>query len=218
MSLFHRRWRPVLELLELRLAMSGAHGLQLPSETSTSKVHSDSVHTAKLSPTTTLQALTGFTRAYPSKKGQKNFNPAYDVNHNNQVGQTDGHILLDNLPPLSKKIPLVLNVALAPIDRVAGPVPQNSGGVTYSKDPLVIGHTTPGALIYTGTGTLDFKLRGKAVVADAQGNFSFKVELTNGINSLALQAVDAYGQHTLRAFPILWLGFAKYESEHPTND
>jgi hypothetical protein len=55
-------------------------------------------------------------------------------------------------------------------------------------------------------------------VADAQGNFSIKVKMSDGINELDLQAVDPYGQQTLRAFPILWLGFAKYESAHPKND
>ena len=51
-----------------------------------------------------------------------------------------------------------------------------------------------------------------------QGNFSLKVKLSDGINQFDFQAVDPYGQQTLRAFPILWLGFAKYESDHPKND
>ena len=78
-------------------------------------------------------------------------------------------------------------------------MPKNSGGVTHSKDPTVLGHTTPGASVFTGTGTLDLKLRGPAVVADANGNFSLKVDLTDGINQLDFQAVDPYGRQTLRA-------------------
>ena len=41
-------------------------------------------------------------------------------------------------------------------------------------------------------------------MADAQGNFSIKVKMSDGINQFDLQAVDPYGQQTLRAFPILW--------------
>ena len=169
-------------------------------------------------PGSTLTVLNEFTKFYPSVAGEPNFNPAFDVNHNGQIGQSDGRILLHALPPLSPKIPLTLNVALAPPDQVHGHVPTNLGGVTYSQEPTVVGHTTPGALIFTGTGTLDLKLRGPAVVANAQGNFSIKVKMSDGINELDLQAVDPYGQQTLRGFPILWLGFAKYENEHPTND
>ena len=119
---------------------------------------------------------------------------------------------------MSPKIPIALDVTLAPEDKVRSHVPTNSGGVTYSKTPTVVGHTTPGALIFTGTGTLDLKLRGPAVVADAQGNFSVKVKMSDGINQFDLEAVDPFGQQKLRAFPILWIGFAKFESNHPIND
>ena len=90
--------------------------------------------------------------------------------------------------------------------------------MTHSKTPTVLGHTSPGALIFTGTGTVDLKLRGPAYVADANGNFAFKDNLTDGINQLDIQVVDRYGQQNLRAFPILWLDFARYENAHPKND
>jgi hypothetical protein len=166
----------------------------------------------------TLATLTAFTKAYLSHVGQPNYNPAFDLNHNGQIGQTDARLLLRSLPPLSPKIPLKLFVALAPQDRVNPPHPTNSGGVTFSMNPTVIGHTTPGALIFTGTGTLDLKLRGPAYVADAQGNFSIPVKMSNGINQFDLLAVDPYGQQTLFAFPIRWLGFSQYEATHPIND
>jgi hypothetical protein len=217
MSTAQTRRRPTLEVLEPRLALSATHGphqIVMPSQHESRR----STAAATIPPGGTLTVLNEFTLYYPSVVGQPNYNPEFDLTHNGQVGQTDGRILLHSLPPLSPKIPLVLNLALAPRDQVHGHVPTNSGGVTYSKDPTVLGHTTPGALIFTGSGTVPMKLRGPAVVADAKGDFSFKVKLSSGINEYDFQAVDAYGQQTLRAYPILWMGFAKYESAHPTND
>ena len=189
------KYRPVLEGLEYRLTQSAA--------------------TSAGAAVNTLAILQAFVKAYGSHVGQPNYNPAFDLNHNDQIGQVDGRRLLHTLPPLSPRIPISLNVTLAPQDKARGHVPTNLGGVTYSKEPAVLGHTTPGALVFTGSGTLDLKLRGPAVVADARGNFSIKVDLTNGINQLNLQAVDPYGQQTLLAFPIYWLGFARYANAHP---
>jgi hypothetical protein len=212
------RWRRrlTLEVLEERLPLSATHGVHI----ATSAHHESKGSTTEttIPPGSTLTVLTEFTKYYPSVAGEPNYNPAFDVNHNGQIGQTDGRILLHSLPPLSPKVPLTLNLILAPQDQVHGHVPTNLGGDTYSKAPTILGHTTPGALIFTGSGTVDMKLRGPAVVADAQGNFSLKVKLTSGLNTFDFQAVDPYGQQTLRSFPILWMGFAKYESEHPTND
>ncbi len=166
----------------------------------------------------TLAELTAFTKAYQSHPGEANYNPALDLNHNNQIAQVDGVLLLHALPPLSPNIPLGLDVAVAPQVAARGSHGTVSGGATFNKTPTILGRTTPGALIFTGTGTVDLKLRGPAYVANAQGDFSVKLNLTAGINQFDLKVVDAYGHQTLRAFPILWLGFGKYEAEHPTND
>jgi hypothetical protein len=163
----------------------------------------------------TLVVLTELSDAYLSHAGDANYNPAFDLNHNGQIGQTDAKLVLRSLPPLSPKVPIKLYVSLAPQDQVGRHHPTNSGGVTFSQVPTVIGHTTPGALVFTGTGTLDLKIRGPVIVADNQGNFAVKVKQADGINQFNLLAVDAYGQQTLFAFPIRWLGFAKYEAAHP---
>jgi hypothetical protein len=216
MSATRARRRLTVEVLEQRLALSAGHGVDIEAPAQHELKRSSSEITVP--PGSTLTVLTEFTKYYPSVKGEKNYNPAFDLNHNGQIGQTDGKLLLHLLPPLSPKIPLTLNVALAPSDQVHGHVPTNSGGDTYSMDPTVAGHTTPRALVFTGNGTLDMKLRGPAVVANANGDFSVTVKLSSGINEFDFEAVDPYGQQTLRAFPILWMGFAKYESEHPMND
>ena len=193
MSESHKRCRPDLESLEPRLTLSGTAG----------------------GGRDTIAVLEAFTRAYPSRFGDSKYNPAFDLNHNGRVGQDDGRLLLRSLAPVSQRVPLTLSVTLAPQDKARGPVPKNSGGVTHSKEPTVLGRTTPGALIFTGTGPVDLKLQGPAFVADARGDFSFKDDLKDGINQLDLQAVDPYGRQTLRAFPIYWLDFARYENAHP---
>ncbi|MDR3633885.1 MAG: hypothetical protein P4L84_08775 [Isosphaeraceae bacterium] len=213
MSTTRLRCRLVLEVLEERLALSAAHAA---SPTAPAQVESQRSAAAPNIPAgDTLTVLNEFVQAYLSRVGQPNYNPALDLNHNGQIGQDDGRLLLHALPPLSRKVPLNLVVRIAPQDKARGSVPTNLGGVTYHMDPTVEGHTTPGALIFTGSGVTDLKLDGPAVVADAQGNFSLKVKLSNGINQFDLEVVDAYGQQTLRAFPILWLGFSSYEAAHP---
>lgn len=168
-------------------------------------------------PVDTIAALTAFTKAYPSRVGNANYNPAFDLNHNGQVGQEDGRILLHLLPPVSRPIPLRLGVSLAPADIARGRTPHNSGGVTPNRNPTIVGHTTPGSLIFTGSGTVDLRLHGPAVVADRNGNFSFPFKNSDGINQLDLLAVDPFGHQVLRAYPVYWTGFAAYEAAHPRN-
>lgn len=189
-----RRCRPVLEGLEPRLALST---------------------TAAVATQGTVAVLQAFTRAYLSRAGEPRYDPAFDLNHNGQIGQVDGRLLLHALPPVGPNIPLNLTVTLAPEDQAGGSLPKNSGGITHHKNPTVVGHTTPGSLIFIGTGTVDLKLRGPAYVADANGNYAFKMNLTDGINQLDLLAVDPFGHQRLRAFPIYWLDFARYENAHP---
>ncbi|MDG3004762.1 hypothetical protein [Paludisphaera mucosa] len=163
----------------------------------------------------TLEVLQGFVAAYLSSAGGPRYDPAYDLNHNDQIGQDDGRILLRILPPISPRIPLNLQVKLAPEDQARGSLPSNSGGTTHSRTPTVVGRTTPGALVFSGVGATDLKLRGPAVVADEHGYFRYSTTLTDGINQLDFQVVDPFGRQVLRAFPIYWLDFAQYEAAHP---
>jgi hypothetical protein len=163
----------------------------------------------------TLAALQAFTAHYPSRLGNANYDPAFDLNHNGQIGQDDGKLLLHSLPPVSPPIPLSVQVNLAPADQAHGSLPHNSGGITHHRQVTVLGHTSPGALVFTGTGTIDLKLHGPAYVADAQGNFKVPLTMKDGINQFDVQAVDAYGRQSLRAYPIYWLDFAAYENAHP---
>jgi hypothetical protein len=187
------RRRPLFESLEERRALS----------------------VSAVTATETIATLDAFAKAYGSHIGQPHYNPAFDLNHNGQIGQEDGRLLLRALPPLGPNVPVNMRLMIAAADKAKGHVPTNLGGVTHSMDPTVLGHTVPGALVFTGMGTVDLKLKGPVVVADANGNFSIKVKQTDGINQLDFLAVDHYGQQDLRAFPILWLGFSQFEAAHP---
>jgi hypothetical protein len=201
-----RTWyRLKLEDLEERLTLSTAH----PLHVSTSAQVQSMAAATTVPSGGTIAVLDEFAKAYLTRVGQPNYNPVFDLNHDGQIGQGDARLLLHSLPPVSRDIPLTITVTLAPQDKARGHVPQNSGGVTHNQNPTILGHTTPGAIIFTGTGTLDLKLRGPVLVADAHGNFSYTDHLTDGINQLDFQAVDPYGHQTLRAFPIYWLDFGK---------
>lgn len=205
-----RRFRPEVAELEVKLALSQVVPVSAPA--------ASSVVQNTVSQQNTYATLAEFTLHYPSLFGQPNYDPAFDLNHNGRVGQTDGKVLLRSLPPLSKKVPISINLWVAPQDRVNGHHPTNSGGVSHSRITTILGHTTPGALVFTGTGTEDFKLKGPAVVANAQGNFTYKFYLYGGINQLDFQAVDPYGQQITRSFPIYWTTYRAFAMKHPVND
>jgi hypothetical protein len=198
------RRRPVIECLEDRMALSTASP-QVPGLPG--DVNGDGQ--------VTLADEQALVNAYLSRVGDSNYNPAADLNHNGQVGQVDARLLLRELAPLIPRGPLNWTVSLAPWDQAKGPTPKNSGGTTHHKSVTVVGHTTQGAFIFTGSGTIDWKLHTGAVAADARGNYSIPVTLTDGINQFDLLAVDPYGHQKPRSFPIHWLGFAAYENAHP---
>jgi hypothetical protein len=211
MSRSARICRPVVDGLEPRLAMS--HSTMAASPGFPVIPGPPGAGTEQGA----LAVLESFSHAYLSHIGQTNYAPAFDLNHNGQIGQDDAKLLLRSLPPVSPKIPITITLAVAPQDRAKGHTPQNSGGATYAREPTIVGHTTPGALIFTGAGTLDWKLRDPVLVADSNGDFSLRFVQSNGINQLDFRAIDAYGQHVNRSFPMLWLGFAAYERAHPRN-
>lgn len=195
MSRTARDFRPVVDGLEARLTLS-ATAAEVPD---------------------TIAVLEQFTRHYPSRVGNPKYDPAFDLNHNGIIGQGDGKILLHRLPPVGAPRPLNVQATLAIADQARGQTPQISGGATHKRFPTVVVHTTPGALIFTGTGTIDVRLHGGAYVADQNGNARMTVEMKDGANQFDILAIDSRGHQRLRAFPILWLGFAAYQDAHPRN-
>jgi hypothetical protein len=149
-----------------------------------------------------------FVAAYGSRRGDPNYNPAADFNGNGFVGQGDAKLLLRNLTPLAPKLPLSVDLHLAPSDQVRFHPSKNSGGETLKKTVTIVGHTTPAALVFSDSSKADFTFAGPATVADARGFFSFKVSNKDGVNNNEFLVIDPFGQQTIRAFPIFWIPFA----------
>jgi hypothetical protein len=154
--------------------------------------------------------------AYNTKVGDKNYNPNADFNHNGQVGQEDLRLLLRNLAPLTPIHPLKVDLTLAPQDQARGHHPNTSGGVTHNRQVTILGRTTPESFVIADGGQGNFSFTGTAYVADAQGNFSVPVTLSNGITTFTFLAIDPFGQQRVRAFPIYWMDFGPYANAHPT--
>jgi hypothetical protein len=156
----------------------------------------------------TLNTLKAFTVAYLTTSHDALYNPAVDVNHNGFIGQGDGKLLLRELNPLTKEIPLKVNLILAPQDQAHGHVSSNSGGHTFHKDVTILGHTTPGSLVFSDSGFGDYSFTGPATYSDQNGNFSFKFTNSDGINNFEVLVIDPYGQQTILDYPIFWIPFA----------
>lgn len=217
MSKARPKFRFALEALESRLAFSAvrplavAAGHAIPGPPARPPIVAPVIPGAA----ETIATLREFTQHYPSRVGEPNYDPAFDLNQNGLIGQGDGKLLLRALPPVSPRRPLRLAVTLAPDSQARGTVPTNLGGVTQTKTPTILGRTSPGALIFTGTGLVDLRLTGPALVADEHGNFSTTLDLDAGVSQFDLMVVDRYGQQYLRAFPIMWTQFGAHANAHP---
>lgn len=156
----------------------------------------------------TLADLQAFTRSYLTTSGDALYNPAADADHNGFIGHGDARLLLRNLTPLTPKVPLSIQLTLAPGDQAKAPHSQNSGGVTHKEKVTILGHTTPGSIVFADSGLGDYTFTGSALATDTNGNFSIKVTNKEGLNNFNFLAIDPYGQQVIRAFPIFWIDFA----------
>ena len=111
------------------------------------------------------------------------------------------------LAPPMPKVPLSIDLLLAPQDAARGPTPKNSGGKTHHREVTVLGHTTPGSIVFSDSGLGDYSFTGQALAADARGNFALRVRNGEGLTNYNFLAIDPYGQQVIRAFPVLWLDF-----------
>lgn len=145
-----------------------------------------------------------FAAAYPSRVGDPNYNPAVDFNHNGQVGQDDGRLILRNMTPLAPKQPLKLEIhILVPQQAHGGHVPVNAkGGVAATADVTIVGHTVPGALILSDSKLGDYSFTGPAFVTDAHGNFSYQHHIGGPFENTDYLVLDAYGQQLIKDLPL----------------
>jgi hypothetical protein len=147
--------------------------------------------------------------AYPSRRGEKKYNPAADLNHNGLVGQSDLRIYLHLVPPPTRPRPLKLDLHIDPKQEANFKhMPTTLGGHTFFKDITIIGRTTPGSFVVMDSGLGDYSFQGPAAYADARGLVKFPVENRDGINTYNFLVIDPFGNQVIRSFPVYWLSRA----------
>src|SRR5262249_6707362 len=109
-------------------------------------------------------------------------------------------------PPLTPKVPLSVDVHLAPADQVRHTGIHNSGGITRHRDVTIVGRTTPGSIVFTDGPKADFSFTGLPLPTDANGAFTYTLHLTDLLTNTEYVVFDPFGQQKVRSFPIRLLG------------
>ena len=152
--------------------------------------------------------LAPFASAYESVPGKSNYDLAADFNHDGIVNQIDAEALMENMPPLTPKVPLQLVMNLLPADQAHYAASKNSGGSTFKRVVTIEGHTMPGSIILEDDSRGYYKWDGGAVATDANGNFSVQETNTDGVNTYNFLVISPYGQQLVRSYPVFWIPFA----------
>jgi hypothetical protein len=158
--------------------------------------------------TVNLSDLASFASAYETTPGNARYNPAADFNQNGIVNLYDAKAIEQNMtpPPRNESLNLVLNLSQA--DQAHYPTPRNSGGATSKQDVTILGKTVPGSIVLLDGPQGIYQFNGGAVATDAQGEFSVKETLTQGVNTFSFLILDPFGKQVIRSFPVFWLPFA----------
>ena len=158
--------------------------------------------------TVNLSDLQAFAAAYSSVPGDPNYNLAADFNHDGIVNQIDAKAIMQNMPPLTPKVPLQLVMNLAPADQVKFAASKNSGGSTLKQNVTIEGHTMPGSIVLEDNSNGYYKWNGGAVATNAEGNFTVHETNTEGVNTYNFLVISPYGQQLIRSYPVYWIQFA----------
>jgi hypothetical protein len=156
-----------------------------------------------------LSDMQAFAPAYLTHLGDGFYNPAADANRNGFIGQGDAKLMVRNLAPITPRIPLNVQLALAPGQYVRGTNFMTSGGVTNHKDITIVGKTTPGSAIFADSGLGDYSFTGPFLTTDAHGNFSLAAKNKEGLNNYEFLVIDPFGHQKIRDFPVFWIPFAQ---------
>lgn len=149
-----------------------------------------------------------FVPHYGSEIGKNGYTPAADFNHNGRIGQNDARFILRNMGPLSRKIPLQLDVRLAPGDEIRYDGTKVSGATTLKKNVTILGHTTPGSIVFQDGDFGNYSFGAKAIATDARGNFTLPVVNQKGFNNYIFLVLDPFNQQTVRVFSVFWVNGA----------
>lgn len=159
----------------------------------------------------TIADLAAFAPHFLATFGGPQYDPAADANLNGQIGSVDARFIERNMAPLSRKMPLFVSFRLAPGEQVPHPS-TNSGGVAVRQNVTIIGHTVPGALVFSDSADGDYTFTGPILPTNTRGIFTYDVKLTTGINNFDFLVVDQYGQQIIKDFPIFWTAYAARNS------
>ena len=133
--------------------------------------------------TVSLADLQPFAEAYETAPGNPKYNLAADFNHDGIVNQVDAKALMENMPPLTPKVPLQLVMNLLPADQAHYAAPKNSGGSTFKRDITIEGHTMPGSIVLEDNSNGFYKVGRRRSRSRCQGNFSITETNTEGVNT-----------------------------------
>ncbi len=161
--------------------------------------------------------LQAYADAYLAFRVDPRYNAAYDFNGTGFIGQNDATPILRGLAGVTPKQPFVLTVGLAPGEAIRGHHPSVNGAATHLARVTVVGKTTPNSILFYDAfansrlgASGNFKFEGGAIVSDAQGNFSYTLDLTplskNSITTLNLLVRTPFGRQEIRVFPIIRVG------------
>ncbi|QEH33448.1 hypothetical protein OJF2_19500 [Aquisphaera giovannonii] len=159
--------------------------------------------------------LQAFAPTYMAKAGSANYDAAADFNHNGIINLYDAKVLLRNMAPLTRRVPLNVSMAIAPQFAAHYPTSQISGGATMYRDFEIVGRTTPGSLVIQDNhkarlpgGTQAYKFTGPATAVGADGTFTIRAENSEGLNNNDFLILDPFGGRTIFDFPVLWIPYA----------
>jgi hypothetical protein len=160
----------------------------------------------------TVADLAAFAPHFLSNAGGSLYDPAADANLNGQVAAGDARYIERNMAPLTRRVPTFVTFHLGPGEQVRQHPSTNSGGVTYDKNVTIIGHTIPGALVFSDSADADYTFTGPILPTDARGIFTLNATLTSGINNFDFLIVDQFGRQFIKDFPVFWSAYAARNS------
>ena len=207
------RARPSVETLDARLVMS-ANPIHAPLHGVAAVVAGTTAVPGDINGDGAVNTndLRAFAASYLSRRGDPNYNPAADTNHNGFVSQSDVRPILNALAAVTPRQPFRVEIALIPEDQVQGHHPANSGGVTRKFDLTIVGRTTPNSIVFTDAPadfkaktSGNYKFQGLALPVDSSGYFSYKVHVSDRLTQSEYLVFDPFGHRIIRAFPILRL-------------
>ncbi len=215
------RLRPAIEALDMRIVCASAMPTSGGPANTTApvlpKVIPGSFPSADRFRAFSPADLQAYAKAYLSFSTEPNFNQAYDFNGTGFIGQNDATPILRGLASITPRIPLKVNLRLAPGEQIFTHHPSVSGAATRLGTVTVVGETTPNSIIFYDSfinsrfgASANFKFTGGALVSDAQGQFTLTIPLTplskNSLSTLNVLIRTPFNQQLIRAFPIFRIG------------